>query len=119
MQRKELRLVKSLGADKVIDYTQEDFAATGDRYDFIFDAVGKSSPSKGKQALTPNGTYLTITRGDRRTRQVRDLVYLKELIEAGKLKTVIDRCYPLEQIVEAHRYVESGRNEGNVVITVA
>jgi NADPH:quinone reductase-like Zn-dependent oxidoreductase len=112
-------LVKSLGADQVIDYTQEDFAAMGDRYDLIFDAVGKSSPPKCKRALTPNGTYLTITKGGPSERErARDLVYLKELIEAGKLKTIIDRCYPLEQIVEAHRYVESGHKAGNVVITV-
>jgi len=113
-------LVKSLGADQVIDYAKEDFAATGDRYDLIFDAVGKSSPSKCKQALTPNGTYLTITEGGSSERErARDLVYLKELIEAGKMKSVIGRCYPLEQIVEAHRYVESGQKRGNVVITVA
>jgi NADPH:quinone reductase-like Zn-dependent oxidoreductase len=113
-------LVKSLGADQVIDYTKEDFAATGDRYDLIFDAVGKSSPSKCQRALTSHGTYLTITKGGSSERErARDLIYLKELIEAGKMKSVIDRCYPLEQIVEAHRYVESGQKRGNVVITVA
>ena len=113
-------LVKSLGADQVIDYAKEDFAARGARYDLIFDAVGKSSPSKCKKALTPNGTYLTITKGGPSERErARDLVHLRELIEAGKLKSVIDRCYPLEQIVEAHRYVESGQKMGNVVITVA
>jgi NADPH:quinone reductase-like Zn-dependent oxidoreductase len=113
-------LVKSLGADQVIDYTKEDFAATGDRYDLIFDAVGKSSPSKCKQALTSHGTYRTITKGGSSERErARDLVHLKELIEAGELRTIIDRCYPLEQIVEAHRYVESGQKRGNVVITVA
>jgi NADPH:quinone reductase-like Zn-dependent oxidoreductase len=112
-------LVKSLGADQVVDYAKEDFAARGARYDLIFDAVGKSSPSKCKQMLTPNGMYLTITKGGPSERErARNLVYLKELIEAGKLKSVIDRCYPLEQIVEAHRYVESGRKTGNVVITV-
>jgi NADPH:quinone reductase-like Zn-dependent oxidoreductase len=112
-------LVKSLGAEQVIDYAKEDFAATGDRYDLIFDAVGKSSPSKCQRALTPNGTYLTITKGGSSEHErARDLVYLKELIEAGKMKSVIDRCYPLEQIVEAHRYVESGQKRGNVVITV-
>ena len=117
---RNFELVKSLGADQVIDYAKEDFTATGDRYDLIFDAVGKSSPSKCKKALTPNGTYLTITKGGPSERaRARDLVYLKELIEAGKIKSVIDRCYPLEQIVEAHRYVESGQKRGNVVITVA
>jgi NADPH:quinone reductase-like Zn-dependent oxidoreductase len=113
-------LVKSLGADQVVDYAKEDFTARGARYDLIFDAVGKSSPSKCKQALTPNGTYLTIMKGGASARErARDLIYLRELIEAGKLKSVIDRCYPLEQIVEAHRYVESGHKAGNVVITVA
>ena len=112
-------LVKSLGADQVIDYTKEDFAAKRDRYDLIFDAVGKSSLAKCKQALTPNGTYLTITKGGPSARErARDLAYLKDLIEAGKMKSVIDRCYPLEQIVEAHRYVESGRKAGNVIVTV-
>ena len=117
---RNFELVTALGADQVIDYTKEDFAATGDRYDLIFDAVGKSSPSKCKQALSPNGTYLTIMKGGASARErARDLIYLKELIEAGKLKSVIDRCYPLEQIVEAHRYAESGQKKGNIVITVA
>jgi NADPH:quinone reductase-like Zn-dependent oxidoreductase len=117
---RNFELVTSLGADQVIDYTKEDFATTGDRYDLIFDAVGKSSPSKCKQALTPDGTYLTIMKGGPSERErARDLVHLKELIDAGKLKSVIDRRYPLEQIVEAHRYVESGLKKGNVVITVA
>jgi hypothetical protein len=117
---RNFELVTSLGADQAIDYTQEDFAATGDRHDLIFDAVGKSSPSKCKQALSPNGTYLTIMKGEASARErARDLIDLKELIEAGKLKSVIDRCYPLEQIVEAHRYAESGQKKGNIVITVA
>jgi len=117
---RNFELVKSLGADEVIDYTKEDFAVRDACYDLVFDAVGKSSPSKCKDALTSNGTYLTITKGGSSERErARDLVYLKELIEAGKMKSVIDRCYPLEQIVEAHRYVESGQKRGNVVITVA
>jgi len=121
---RNFELVQSLGAGKgagkVIDYAKEDFSARGELYDLIFDAADKSSASKCKRALTPNGTYLTITKGGPSERErARDLVYLNELIEAGKFKTIIDRCYPLEQIVEAHRYVESGHKKGNVVITVA
>jgi len=117
---RNFELVQSLGADQVLDYAKEDFAARGVRYDLIFDAVGRSSPSNCREALTPSGKYLTITKGGPSERErARDLVHLKDLIEAGKIKTIIDRCYPLEQIVEAHRYVESGQKRGNVVITVA
>jgi NADPH:quinone reductase-like Zn-dependent oxidoreductase len=134
-----LELVKSLGADRVIDYTKEDFTKKGETYDVIFDAVGKSSFSLCKSSLTPEGIYLdtlprlttllqmlwTSRRGGKKVKmegapaKVENLLYLKELIEAGNLKTVIDRRYPLEQISEAFRYVEKGHKVGNLVITVA
>jgi NADPH:quinone reductase-like Zn-dependent oxidoreductase len=112
-----LAMVKSLGADRVIDYTKEDFSAGEDRYDVIVDAVGKLPKSNGSKALTPNGTYVTIARLDTKE-GMENLIFIKELIEAGKLKAVIDRSYPLEQMVEAHRYVDAGHKRGNVVITL-
>lgn len=112
-----LELVKSLGAGTVIDYTRQDFSENGARYDFVFDAVGKAEKSKCRKVLAPNGTYLSAM-GEDGTASPDDLTILKELIEAGELKPVIDRTYPFEQIPEAHRYVEAFHKKGNVVITV-
>ena len=116
-----LELVKSLGAEQVIDYTNESVTNRGELYDFVFDAVGKrkSSPLKVQcqRALTPNGKYISVDDGSPKLHR-EDLLFLTELVEAGKMKPVIDRCYPLEQIVESHRYVEQGHKKGNIVITV-
>jgi NADPH:quinone reductase-like Zn-dependent oxidoreductase len=114
-----LELVRSLGAAEVIDYTQEDFTQSGESYDVIFDAVGKLPPSRGKTALAKKGIYLNVHTASDGADKLENLILLKELIEAGKIRPVIDRCYPLEQIVEAHRYVDQGHKRGNVAIGVA
>jgi NADPH:quinone reductase-like Zn-dependent oxidoreductase len=133
-----LEMVKSLGADKVIDYTKEDFTKSGQTYDIIYETVGKSSFSRNMSSLKKKGIYLAGNPGLLQIVQMlwtskiggkkvvfgpaperkEDLIFLKELVEAGKIKPVIDRHYPLEQIAEAHRYVDKGHKKGNVVITV-
>jgi NADPH:quinone reductase-like Zn-dependent oxidoreductase len=115
-----LDVVKSLGADYVIDYTKEDFSARRsrpERYDVIFDTVAKFPKSQYSKILAPNGTYITMAKLDTKE-NMDNLVVIKELIEAGKIKAVIDRCYRLEDMVEAHRYVDAGHKQGNIVITV-
>ena len=114
-----LETVKSLGAVHVIDYTQQDFTEGDETYDVILDAVGKLSPSKGKRALKPGGVYLNVDKDSGSAGGgPKDLALLKGLIEAGEVRTVIDRGYPLEEIVEAHTYVGKGHKKGHVVVTV-
>jgi NADPH:quinone reductase-like Zn-dependent oxidoreductase len=118
---RNLELVTSLGADHVIDYTTQDAANLGERYDLILDAVGERKSSAFKtqcqQALAPNGRYISIDDGSPKD-DLDDLLLIRNLLEAGKFKAVIDRCYPLDQIVEAHRYVDTGHKRGNVIITM-
>jgi NADPH:quinone reductase-like Zn-dependent oxidoreductase len=136
---KNLEMVRSLGADKVIDYTREDFTKNGQTYDVIFDAVGKHSFRRCQGSLNRGGFYLatdlwqnlvlalwTSRIGDKRVvfpipprYTKKDVLFLKQLIEAGKYRAVIDRCYPLEQVIEATRYVETGQKTGNVVLTIS
>jgi NADPH:quinone reductase-like Zn-dependent oxidoreductase len=134
----KIELVKSMGADKVIDYTQEDFTQNGETYDLIFDTFGQSTFSSSS-SLKKEGSYLFATYGLPQLFHIlwlkvttgkkaisplleettEDLIFLRELIEAGQIKPVVDRCYPLEQAAEAHRYVEDGHKKGNVALTVA
>ena len=136
---KNIELVKSFGADHVIDYTTTDFTQNGENYDLILDTVAKTPFMACENSLTPKGAYLAVAGGIKEMRQTLgnawrggkkvvagtssesqdNLIFIKGLVEAGKLKPVIDRCYPLEEIVEAHRYVDSGRKKGNVVISVS
>jgi NADPH:quinone reductase-like Zn-dependent oxidoreductase len=112
-----IEMVKSLGAGKVIDYTQEDLSKYGKDYDIVYDTVYKLPSSKGKKLLAEKGIYVTAGT-DGKDISIKDFDFLKELVEAEKLKAVIDRVYSLEQIVEAHRYVEKGHKKGHVVITI-
>jgi NADPH:quinone reductase-like Zn-dependent oxidoreductase len=112
-----IELVKSLGADRVIDYTKEGITKIGQLYDVVFDAVGKLSSSQSKSLLKENGAFLTVQ--STTSEESENLVTLKELVKAGKIRVVIDKRYPLEGVAEAHRYVETGHKKGNVVITVA
>ncbi|MHC4213005.1 MAG: NAD(P)-dependent alcohol dehydrogenase [Planctomycetota bacterium] len=113
---KNHELVRSIGADKVIDYTKEDFTQNGLTYDVIFDAVRKIKRSDCKQSLKESGIFLSARSPT--SEKTEYLLILKELIESGKIKSVIDRCYRLEETAEAHRYVEKGHKKGNVVITL-
>ncbi len=115
-----LELIKDLGADKVIDYTSKDFKLDDEKYDLIFDAVGKkkSSGLRYKNALKPNGRFISVDDGSPGTKAVckENLIILKDLAESEKIKSVIDKIYPIEQIVEAHRHVDKGHKKGNVII---
>lgn len=136
---KNVELVKSAGADNVIDYTQQDFTQSGEVYDLILDTVAKAPFAISKKSLAPKGAYLAVAGGVREMRQMMgnafrggkkvmagtsvesqdDLIFIRGLVEAGKFHPMIDRCYPLEEIAEAHRYVDSGRKRGNIVISVS
>ena len=134
-----LEFVKSLGADKVIDYTKEDFTQNGETYDLIFDILGRSSFSKLKRSLKPNGIYLLASFKTKALLQMLwtsltgskqkvicafanetpdSLTFVKKLVEEGKVKAIVDKSFPMEQAAEAHRYVEQGHKQGNVVIAI-
>jgi NADPH:quinone reductase-like Zn-dependent oxidoreductase len=112
-----IEMVKSLGADHVIDYTKEDFSSREERYDVIFDTLAKFPKSQYSKVLAPNGTYVSMAKLSTKE-SIDNLISIKELIEKGKIKAFIDRCYRLEDMVEAHRYVDAGHKKGNVVISV-
>ena len=109
-------IVKSLGADKVIDYTKDDYTLQNDNFDIVFDAVGKTTKSKAKSVLKKGGVFVSVKMLTKEKNE--HLLKLKELAEKGKLKPLIDKCYPLEEIVSAHRYVDQGHKKGNVVIKI-
>lgn len=111
-------LVRSYGAEKCFDYNNENISAIKDRYDIVFDAVGKINKSTGKKLLNPKGKYISVMTSGHAKGSSSELNYLTELVEINVLKPVIDKCYPFEQIVEAHRYVDKGHKRGNVVITI-
>jgi NADPH:quinone reductase-like Zn-dependent oxidoreductase len=134
-----LEYVRALGADKVIDYTREDFTKNGERYDVVFDILGRTSFSQVKASLSPRGVYLlasykmkavfqmvwtSLTRSRKKVicafaeEKTQDLYYVRELAEKGQIKTIIDRCFPLAQTAEAHRYIEAGQRKGAVIITL-
>jgi NADPH:quinone reductase-like Zn-dependent oxidoreductase len=134
-----LEFVRSLGADKVIDYTREDFTQNGETYDLIFDILGRSSFSRVRRSLKPDGIYLlssfkmkalfdmlwTSLTGSKQkvvcafaNETSESLIFVKKLVEEGKIKAIVDKTFPMEQAAEAHRYVEQGRKQGYVVITI-
>lgn len=112
-----LEMVKSLGADHVIDYIKDDFSTIEERYDVIYDTVAKFPKSQYSKVLAPNGTFVSMAKLETKE-NMENLLSIKDLVEAGEIKVVIDRCYPLEEMVEAHRYVDAGHKKGNVVISV-
>ena len=134
----KLEMLRSIGADHVIDYTQQDFTKSGQTYDVIFDGIGRASYAGCMKSLNKEGIYLlgnpSVSKmirglwakmtsskkviGGNASYKTEDLIYLKELIEAGKIRTVIDKSYPLEQTADAHTYVETGQKVGNVAITI-
>jgi NADPH:quinone reductase-like Zn-dependent oxidoreductase len=135
----KLDMLRSIGADRVLDYAREDFTRRGETYDVVFDVIGKSPYAASLRSLNPNGRYvlanpqpahmlrrlLSSRAGGRQVisgaavRKTEDLLFLRELIEAGRLRTFIDRTYPLEQMVAAHEYVETGQKLGNLIVTVS